>query len=265
MTNEGYRKHEGISRSELFRIAKSPMHYKYAKENPEETTVALLFGAAAHKYILEKDKFDDEFAVAPQVDRRTKAGKEEWARFVEESNGREVISVDDYEKIIEMSEAINKNETASKILYTDGAKYEQSFFWTDSQTGEAVKCRPDAIVEVDGEKYIIDYKTTTSCADGQFEKSVRKYGYKLQAGMYREGVFQNTLDDYGFIFIAQEKDAPYAVRVYVCTEEFINEGYDQYRELLGIYHYCKETGNWYGYEGITGEPTDLVGEGETHD
>ena len=129
--------------------------------------------------------------------------------------------------------------------------------WTDEQTGEAVKCRPDCLIEVNGRKYIVDYKTTDSCEDGHFERSCRKYGYKLQAGMYREGVFQNTLDDYGFVFVAQEKKAPYAVRVYVCSEEFICEGYDQYRELLGLYHHCKEHDNWYGYD-----MADLIGEGE---
>lgn len=265
MTNDEYRSHEGVSRSELFQIAKSPLHFKYAQENPTERSAALTFGAACHKYILEADDFFNEYVIAPQVDRRTKEGKEKYNQFLAECGDREVISATDYDIITDMGDAIKANKAASELLYADGAKYEQSFFWTDSMTGEAVKCRPDAMVEVDGKKYIIDYKTTTSCADGQFEWSARKYGYKLQAGMYREGVFQNTLDDYGFIFIAQEKDAPYAVRIYVCTEEFINEGYDQYRELLGIYHHCKETGIWYGYEGPTGEYTDLTGEGDTHD
>ena len=265
MTNDEYRAHEGISRSELFKIAQSPLHFKYAKENPEEPTASMTFGSACHKYILQQDEFLDEYAVAPQVDRRTKEGKATWSQFVSEAGDREVISSDDYDTIVDMAEAIRSNKAAADLLYADGAKYEQSFFWTDSLTGEAVKCRPDAMVEIDWKKYILDYKTTDSCADGQFERSVRKYGYKLQAGMYREGVFQNTLDDYGFIFIAQEKKAPYAVRIYVCTDEFINEGYDQYRELLGIYHHCKETGIWYGYEGPTGEYTDLTGEGESHD
>lgn len=262
MTNEEYRAHEGISRSELFRIAKSPLHFKYSIENPEASTPALIFGAACHKYILESDGFETEYAVAPQCDRRTKEGKEIYKEFIERCGDKELISSDDYDVIVEMAGAIRANKAASDLLYADGAKYEQSFFWKDSQTGEAVKCRPDVMVEVNGKKIIIDYKTTDSCEDGHFERSCRKYGYKLQAGMYREGVFQNTLDDYGFVFVAQEKKAPYAVRIYVCSEEFINEGYDQYRELLGIYHHCKETGVWYGYEGATGEYTDLTGEGE---
>lgn len=260
MTNEEYRAHAGVSRSELFKIAKSPLHFKYAIENPEPPSSALTFGAACHKYVLERDLFDAEYAIAPQCDRRTKAGKEVYETFLSELKGKEVVSQDDYNTIVDMAEAIRANKEAAELLYADGAKYEQSFFWTDDLTGEAVKCRPDCLTELNGKKYIVDYKTTDSCEDGHFERSCRKYGYKLQAGMYREGVFQNTLDDYGFIFIAQEKKAPYAVRVYICTEEFIGEGYDQYRELLGLYHECNVSGEWYGYA-----PADLTGEGDKND
>ena len=265
MNQKEYRNHEGISRSELQIIAKSPLHFKYAIEHPEEPTAALEFGSAAHKFILEENDFDREYAIMPILDRRTKAGKEAYEKFVEEHEGQRTISMADMDIIREMKDAIKSNKTAAEILLNPNAIYEQSYFWTDPQTGEAVKCRPDCITEWNGKKYIVDYKTTDSCEDGHFERSCRKYGYKLQSGMYREGVFQSTLDDCGFIFVAQEKKAPYAVRVYICTEEFISQGYDQYRELLGTYHWCKEHDNWFGYEGITGDTTDLVGEGEIND
>jgi exodeoxyribonuclease VIII len=262
MNQKEYRSNPAISRSELWRIHQSPLHYQYYKKNPPEPTPSLIFGSAAHTYILEKDKFNDEYAIAPVCDRRTKQGKEDYNAFLATIGNRQAISIEDHKKIIEMRKAIEAHKHAAEILYDPSAKYEQSFFWTDEQTGEAVKCRPDCMVELNGQKWIVDYKTTSSCADGDFERSCRKYGYKLQTGMYREGVFWNTLDDYGFIFIAQESNAPYAIRVYVCSEEFIGEGYDQYRELLGIYHHCKETGVWYGYEGVTGTDTDLLGEEE---
>ena len=41
---------------------------------------------AAHKYMLEKEDFYSEFSIAPNVDRRTKAGKEQWQQFLESSN-----------------------------------------------------------------------------------------------------------------------------------------------------------------------------------
>ena len=82
ISNKEYRAREGISSTELKKIMKSPMHYRYWKDNPEETdTPSLLFGRAAHKYILETYDFYTEFTVAPNVDRRTKEGKEiEYAR-----------------------------------------------------------------------------------------------------------------------------------------------------------------------------------------
>ena len=69
-----YRAHPAISKSDLFKITKSPLHFKWSMENKEEKTAALIFGSACHKYILERDDFDSEFAVALNVDRRTKAG-----------------------------------------------------------------------------------------------------------------------------------------------------------------------------------------------
>jgi hypothetical protein len=83
--------------------------------------------------------------------------------------------------------------------------------------------------------------------DGAFEKSCRLYGYKLQAGMYSEGVFCSTFDDCRFAFVAQEKTPPYAVRVYTCDEGFRLEGQDLFHELIGILHRCKESGEWPGY------------------
>ena len=77
---------------ELKKLMKSPAHYKHWKDNPQEDTQALLFGRAAHKYILETYDFYNEFAVAPNCDRRTKEGKETLNKFVAESEVTENFS-----------------------------------------------------------------------------------------------------------------------------------------------------------------------------
>lgn len=258
MLQKEYREAEGISRSELFKIARSPMHFKYALENPADSP-ALSFGRALHKYVLEKEDFHKEFTILPEINRRTKAGKEEYERFQIEAfeNGKELVSRDDMTVIMEMYEAVMAHTMARRLLE---GEHEKDFFWTDAVTGEKCKCRPDCLTVYEGNKYIVDYKSTDSCEDGHFERSCRKYGYKFQAGMYTEGVFQNTFEQYGFVFVAQEKKAPYAVRVYFCTPEFVAQGYDQFRELIGVYHSCRETGNWYGYEGAMDMPTELMEE-----
>ena len=243
-----------VRRSDLWEIRKSPAHYLYKVMNHEEPTPALLFGTAAHKYILEPDEFWDCYILAPQVDRRTKAGKEEWAAFLEESEDKEVITPDDFRVIEEMAAAFDNNLTAQALIL--GGRHEVPLTWTDTDTGEPCKCKPDVLTEYKGTKYIVDYKTTTSCEDGAFERACRKYGYKLQAGMYREGVFQNTFEMYKFAFVVQEKTPPYVVRVYFCDDEFCAEGYDIYRELIGKVHKCKEERYWPGYD-----DADLLAEG----
>ena len=260
MSNKTYREHEGVSRSELNVIlTKSPLHFKYEQEHHEDDTPALLEGRAAHKLILEPETFTEEFAIAPKCDRRTTEGKMRYAEFVMESEGKDIISAESMEKVYEMAKALNQNEVAVRFLQ---GEHEKSFFWTDAETGEKCKVRPDCLSEVDGRKWIVDYKTTESCADGAFERSVKKYGYKFQAGMYREGVFQNTFEDYKFAFVAQEKKAPYASRVYICNDDFIREGYEAFREAIGIYHWCKTNDNWFGYQGPENMTTLLVGEGD---
>ena len=260
MTNREYRENEAISRSELAVLLKeTPLHFKYRMDHPKEDTPALAFGRAAHKYILEKELFSLEFAVAPICDRRTKAGKEIYEAFLQESAGKEVITAEDYETIKAMAQAVDEDPFARAFLT---GECEQSFFWVDKETGEKCKVRPDCITTYEGKKYIVDYKTTDSCADGAFERSVRNYGYKFQSGMYREGVFQNTFEEYGFVFVAQEKKAPYACRVYVCNEDFMIEGFEQFKKAINLYHWCKTNECWYGYEGSESLVSELVGEGE---
>lgn len=237
-----------VRRSDLWELRKSPLHYLYAVQHENEPTSALRFGTAAHKYILETSDFWKAYVLEPEVDRRTKDGKATWNQFQTElvESGKSSVSISDYTTICEMDEAIRSNWTAASLLKT--GRHEVPVQWTDGETGELCKCRPDCLTEYKGEKYIVDYKTTTSCEDGHFERACRTYGYKLQAAMYCEGVFNETLEPYKFAFVAQEKNPPYAVRVYFCDQGFIDEGMEIFRELIGIYHKCKETGIWSGYE-----------------
>lgn len=243
----------GVRRSDLWLMHKTPAHFKYNIEHRPEPTKALLFGIAAHAAILEPDKFAAEYAVAPNVDRRTKAGKEEYAAFMEENAGKTILSSEDTGTIEAMAEAVAAHEVASELL---NGRHEMPVVWTDPDTGERCKAKFDCVTVYNGDEYIVDYKTTDSCEDGAFERASRKYGYKFQAGMYSEGYFQATLRQARFAFVAQEKTAPYLVRVYFCDPEYVREGYDIFRMLLGEYHECKERGIWPGYD-----DADLLAEG----
>lgn len=252
ISNAEYRQREGISSSELKKIMKSPLHYKHWKENPQEDTPALLFGRSAHKYVLETYDFFTEFAVAPNCDRRTKEGKETWAKFLEESEGKDVITEEQFEQIDAMRNAMLATPFVSKLI---NGEHEVSYFWTDEDTGLKCKCRPDSINHK--LKIICDYKTCDNAETQQFMRQAINLGYDLQAYMYQQGVKANTGEDYIFVFIAQEKKPPYAVNILQADDSFMESGKQIFREMLNVYKECSETGTWYGYLGSDNQINSL--------
>ena len=249
MTEQEYNKRPGIRRSDLWRMNESPEKYKWFLENPAESTPALVFGSAAHKYVLEKESFEEEYAVAPDVDRRTKAGKEEWEAFLAEKGDMTAVSMADFGELKAMRSAIVGNRMANSLLIFWAGETEKAFFWMDPETGEECKVKCDRLVVIDGKLYVVDYKTTASAQTERFCNEMYKYGYHVQAAMYTEGVqiAMGLKERPGFIFVAQEKKAPYSVNVIEVTEDVMNYGDMVYHRLLNRVHECKEMDDWPGY------------------
>ena len=230
----------GIRRSDLWEIRKTPLHFIENLHAPKEETAALRFGIAAHMRILEPHRYEETYVIAK--DRRTKEGRAQAENL---KPGQELIGKLEADTIEKMFWAVRENPTAVELMSDYYA--EQIYQWCDHETGEQCKMKADIVTTYKGKPFLVDYKTTTSCEDGVFERSARKYGYHVQAAMYSEGFFANTYQDPGFAFIAQEKTAPYAVRVYFCDPYFIQQGKDEYHRLMQIYHHCKVKDEWPGY------------------
>lgn len=252
ISNKEYRSLDAVSRSDLMELRKSPKHFRFKSDsNIADDSKALIFGSLVHKLVLEPDTFDDEFAIAPNVDRRTKAGKDEYERFIQTVGDKMIVSLDDFHTASVMAKVVESHPEASRLLYEGKPEYETSYTWLDSETGIVCKIRPDCVNELDGQTYIIDYKTTDSCDYRSFYHSCKKYGYQLQTGMYISGMFEQDYSDYKFIFIAQEKAEPYAVRIFKCDDSFTEFGIDEFRELLNTLRICQDNNDWHGYEEAT--------------
>lgn len=246
MTEKEYRAHPAISRSELWRIRESPEKFKYYREHPPEPTPALVFGQLFHKMALQPESVWDEFALAPDVDRRTKEGKEKYSAFLANSEGKTVVTVDAAWQAQDMFATLQANDYCRKLL--SGAK-ETPYFWVDEMTNEECKCRTDCTVEINGMPLVVDLKSTNDASNEAFVRDAVRYGYDFQAAMYLEGVKAVTGVEHGFVFIAVEKTEPYSINIFQCDKPFIQHGYDTFRELLGIYSDCRKTGVWHGYLG----------------
>lgn len=246
MTEIEYRSHPAVSRSDLWKIHESPQKYRYAKDNPAESTLALQFGQVLHKLVLEPEEFFNVYAVAPVCDRRTKEGKLAWQDFIDSAAGKTVIAADLYEQAAAMRDAVEAEPLAVKLL---NGQRETEFFWTDEMTGEQCKCRVDCLNDSLSCPVIVDLKSTEDASTDGFMRHAINYGYDFQAAMYGDGVERNTGRKALFVFIAVEKKPPYAVNIFQADPLFVERGYGIYRNLLDTYHECRQTGNWYGYLG----------------
>lgn len=255
MTEHEYDAAEGVRRSALWRMHESPEKYRWFLDHPEPETPALTFGSAAHKMLLEPDGFYDEFAIAPDVDRRTKAGREEYERFVKDALGKDIITVDEFNQIVDMTNKVKSIPYVQKLL---AGQHETPLFWTDEDTGERCKVKLDMLADVDGVLTVADYKTANSAETNVFVNKMYQLGYHLQAFMYTEAVMKCMgLDERpDFIFVVQEKKPPFACNVIQVTDDVMLAGMDTFRELIGMLHQCKSMDYWPGYNGMFDEPNE---------
>ena len=254
MTEQEYNKAPGIRRSLLWEIRRSPAHLKWRMDNPTEATPALIFGQALHAAVLTPEDYGRQFAVMPNVDRRTKAGREAWEAAAAEAQGRTQIAFDWAEQIAGMVQAVRGNQMAARLL--DGP-HETSYFWADTLTGEACKCRTDAETDIGDMHLIVDVKTCQDASTDAFMRDALHYGYDVQAAMYTDGYKAVTGREATFVFIAIEKNPPYAVNILQADTLFMQHGQDRYRHLLGLYHECRQRNQWPGYTGFDGDIASL--------
>lgn len=252
MSSEEYHAHKAISKSGLDRIHRSPMHFKEWQDNPPEQTPAMIFGSLVHDALLLPEHFKATTALMPEIDRRTKAGKEAFEKFTIENHGKRILSHDEYQTIQAMLDSVYSHPTAGKLL--DQGHAEQSFFWTDPETQVECRCRPD--FQRDG-KVIVDLKTTEDASFRAFQKSIGNFRYDVQAAFYADGLSAVTGQTFDtFVLIAVEKKAPFAVAVYALDEASIECGRMKYKSDLSVFAECLKTNQWPGYP-IEVQPMNL--------
>ena len=83
---------DAVNKSTLWEMRKSPLHYWHlTHDTPREDTKAMQLGRAVHAAILTPTAYKRDFAVTPDIDRRTKAGKEAYEAFCAEAEGKEIL------------------------------------------------------------------------------------------------------------------------------------------------------------------------------
>lgn len=221
----------------------SPAHAKVYLDDPPASSDAFKVGQAFHKMNLEPFDFGNHFVVIPKFDRRTKQGKEDYAKCLSDSQDKTILSSDDYGLCKAMSASIAKHTVAAG--YLKNGKPEICIVWEDPLTGVTCKARLD-YVHIDY-NMILDLKSTRDASPKGFSKAIANYGYHRQAAFYMDGLstLQGGLSS--FVFVAVEKVLPFGAACYQADENLIGAGRNAYRRALSLYAECRDLDIWYGY------------------
>ena len=180
---------------------------------------------------------------------KKKAGPRKTARFSWKNtvghaalHNKIIITDEQFMQISAMADVINLKHTAKNLI--TGGKYEQSLFWVDEETGLSCKARPDIWQGA----YVADLKTCASASYNAFQRSVFEYGYHIQCAMQFEAIKHCTGQlIYDFVFIAIEKEAPYATACYQLDNFALMQGIEEFHEALRNIRICTEANEWPSY------------------
>ncbi len=172
------------------------------------------------------------------------------AAHAEQAAGKMILAADELEKAKAIRDSVMSHPKAGALFSSGSGQAELSVYWTDRETGILCRCRPD-FFRNDG--VVVDLKTALDASLDGFERSVEKWRYHVQAAFYLDGIRAaraagaDITEPQGFIFVAVEKTAPFAVGVYHIDAQAIEIGRRKYREDLTKYAECVSTGKWPAY------------------
>lgn len=255
MSNEKYHSLPAVSSSQLKEALRSPAHYfaKYVAEDrePTEPTANMQLGSAVHVLFLEPAVFEREVVVTPELDRRTKAGKEEWAAFNQSAAGKIILTPEQMKDAEAMANSLHAHPI-NKIVMEGKGYREASIFYRDLESGLACRVRPDYHIPPCAEwpnGLIIDLKSTDDARPAAFARTIANFGYHTSAAMYCDGfqAYYGTEKPPEFLWLVIERSRPYACAAYQATEETLFAGHAKKREALELIAHCQRIGQWPSY------------------
>lgn len=235
-------KERPLSYSSIKEFAKSPKNYIQYLNAKRDPSKEMIFGSAIHCLLLYPDLFEDQFAVAPDVDRRTKDGKATWERFVEESGGKQVISGEDLDEANQIVVSILGNQSIKDAIKKCD-HFEKP--WQEEIHELPFRGFFDAYCS----EYVIEFKTTSDASPQNFIRDFINRKYHIQAALYSQA------SGLPIKYIVAETKAPYNFYMADVSQDVINYGWNELLKLSELFHQCMTLNAWdKGYEFMVDGP-----------
>ena len=230
-----YNKEKHLSFSALKAFLSSPKHF-YRYKMQKETTKAMESGKMFHMAILEPEKFKDSYFVLddenicaqiggakPRSTSKYKAWKLEQ---IELNIGKELISIEDYNKFQVMGEYLYKCSATKELM--NGLIHKEKRIEFEHNNFNII-----GYIDGEGEDYILDLKKV---ADASFKKvrwTIQDMRYDMQAAIYSAAVKKIN---YYLIFI----DNDINVLVVKLHPETLQSGFVAFETSLAEFQRCIE-------------------------
>lgn len=257
-----HRRELGVVNNGALKIlsGQTPAHYRAwvdGEDNGE--SAALAFGRALHCAVLEPDLFAETYVEPVEhphrrpttIQRNAKKPSPAtldaiayWDAWEAANAGKTEITLLEKQKLVGMSEAIRRHPLAGRLFA--GGTAEETIVWDDPRTGLRCKARADYHAAERG--VIVDIKSTEDASPNGFRTSVARYGYHLQHAHYASA-FQALGEELrAFLFVAVEKEPPYAVAVHCLDTEAEARGIELRDRAMDTLNACLRTDTWPAYE-----------------
>lgn len=244
MDFEQYKRLDAVNASFIKQFAKCPASALLSME----PTRNMIIGQAVHALALEGEKaFLDQFVTAPKCDRRTTAGKSQWAEFEAANTDKVLLSQDELAQVQGCAKSLKAHPLAGRMLAETEGRPEVTLTWTDEATGLPMKARLDRLPLPD-KRTIIDLKTTTDASLKAFTRQIVKLSYDLQAAVYMNGAAACGIDVDAFVFIAVQNCEPFTVSVLSLDTDWIHWAANEVDRQLALIKECKARSVWPAFE-----------------
>ena len=242
MTEHSTLPHLGPVRfSRLKQMAKCPEIYRAQFDHERPDNAAMRFGRLVHAVVLggKVAVFDGK-----------RSGKK-WDKFESDNAGSEIALVSEFEEATRINAKIQRHPYASKMLV---GKHECEIAWMSE--GRACGARLDVL----GDDYVTDLKTTASAEPGWFTRNGARMGYHAQLDWYRLGAtlaLGKPIE--GANFVAVETKYPYVITTMRVPGHVLDKARGLWRKWWECLKVCEESDVWpaYAQEPVDFEPHEF--------
>lgn len=251
LPNEEYHAHESASHStlEVLRRSRQEYHARFVARTLVETVSAQKqesfdFGNAFHARAVEPHAFAERFAFCEAEHRSTKPDKEKWAKAAEDNPGCKILRASAEVHIESMVANLRAHPLIGPVLEDEETVAESSIFWTDPETGEQLRCRPDVLRKPGKSPGImLDLKSTEDVNPAKVARTFVNLGYHRQQAHYSMGyraAFDASIELFVFVFVS--KKPPYEVAAFTLDDGSAELGWEQRRRDIQTLVRCRAEG-----------------------